>query len=250
MKIYIQGILNWTLFLFFTQIHTIPTPLATLLRTRPGFAITQQLTRYYTGSDFTFDQITGKNARTSAKIGLFDDGKTTPLCLGSIPYEQRHIDQLHIFCKNLSSDKKVGLHTLNEPWECDVSGLSDLVKNNSSIITQFHYPTRDYSTPSMKHIVQAVYNLENRDADHTLALVHCKAGRGRSATIVAAYLMTQFHKNNNLDKSSIKEIEDYLRYRRPIVKLDSSQKNALTKFYEELTRTDNFENLYQKYHTK
>ncbi|ODV77145.1 phosphatases II, partial [Suhomyces tanzawaensis NRRL Y-17324] len=58
----------------------------------------------------------------------------------------------------------------------------------------FH-PLTDHEAPSMDMLLRVVKELDEylSETDH-LAVVHCKAGRGRSGTVVCAYLMYQFSK--------------------------------------------------------
>lgn len=58
-------------------------------------------------------------------------------------------------------------------------------------------------------------------------LIHCMAGKSRSATIVIAFLMKEFGINFNTSLKTIK-------YKRPIVEPNESFTNQLKKYYENL----------------
>lgn len=227
---------------------------ATIMRTRIGFHISRYYNKIRYGSDFNFNQMAGDpidqdsklthrndeiniTRDQTGKILAIHDGKNTPLMLGSIPATQNHIHHLN------PQDHRVGIFTLNEPWECNATGLSHLTKNNAQI-TQFHYPTADFSAPSFIDLIRAVRDLENRDTNNLqVSLVHCKAGRGRSATVIACYIAHVIHKAHI--ETTPEKIEAYIVARRPQVRLDHGQKEALSFFYSKLKEAGNFNNLYR-----
>lgn len=57
-------------------------------------------------------------------------------------------------------------------------------------IEQLHLPTLDFSPPTLDHIRRGVdFITERAEAGHSV-YVHCKAGRGRSATVALCWLMS------------------------------------------------------------
>ena len=56
-------------------------------------------------------------------------------------------------------------------------------------IQQLHIPTVDFTPPSVADVDVAVSFIEDHVARGESVYVHCKAGRGRSATIVLCWLM-------------------------------------------------------------
>ena len=170
-----------------------------------------------------------------------NDGKKTPLILGSIPRNQNDIDKLKS-SYNLSKQDEISIFTLNRQFECDWSGLSKLSMQDKTLNFS-RYPTTDYSAPLFIDLIRAVRDLENRDdCNHGLAYVHCKAGRGRSATGVAAYLINVLHKVNI--NTSPKQIEAYLQLHRPQVRLNDDHNAALINFELALKKAGSFEELY------
>jgi len=178
----------------------------------------------------------------SGTILMINDGKQTPLLLGSIPHKQEHIAQLH---KTLWSapnpQAPILLVTLTEQWECDISGLTDLLQQNKQLV-QCHYPTRDRTPPTFVDLLCAVQDVETRDARaQTICLVHCKYGRGRSALVVAAYLAHVLYSSGY--EPVPKHIEAYLAARRPGVFLQDNQRDALAYFCVALQKASSFEAL-------
>jgi hypothetical protein len=240
-----------------------------------GSAIAFWPSRWYNkiwyGRLFTFNRIAGekivhqeasisKNLRTfkvgaisfqihEGKLVGMNDGKKTPLVLGSIPCTPKHIALLRRTYA-LNATDSIAIHTLNRTFERDWAGLSDLQAQDSSLRV-IQYPTIDYGAPSFINVLRAVRNLENRDSGkEKLALVHCKAGRGRSATVIAAYLIHLFHQVpaealQGLDVIAL--IEDYLKLIRPQVSLNADHKKALRNFSVRLKAAGSLQNLIEQH---
>ena len=58
-------------------------------------------------------------------------------------------------------------------------------------MVQFRLPTVDFTHPTLDNIEKGVAFIDSEIAKGHKVYVHCKAGRGRSATIVACWLMKQ-----------------------------------------------------------
>ena len=56
-------------------------------------------------------------------------------------------------------------------------------------IEQLWLPTIDFQPPSLTHVIQGVEFLQAKVSRQETVYVHCKAGRGRSATIVLCWLI-------------------------------------------------------------
>ena len=56
-------------------------------------------------------------------------------------------------------------------------------------IVQLQVPTIDFTVPSLEHVQQAVAFMNEHLSRGDGVYVHCKAGRGRSATVVLCWLM-------------------------------------------------------------
>ncbi|XP_024966721.1 putative dual specificity protein phosphatase DSP8 [Cynara cardunculus var. scolymus] len=113
-----------------------------------------------------------------------------------------------------------GVITLNEPYET----LVPTSLYRAYDIDHLVIPTRDYLfAPSFVDIDRAV-NFIHKNASHgRTTYVHCKAGRGRSTTIVLCYLVEYKH----MTPASALE---YVRSRRPRVLLAPSQWKAVQEY--------------------
>ncbi|CAM8984522.1 hypothetical protein QQ045_000542 [Rhodiola kirilowii] len=114
-----------------------------------------------------------------------------------------------------------GVITLNEPYETLVP--SSLYQANG--IDHLLIPTRDYCfAPSLRDICKAVNFIHEKSSLGQTTYVHCKAGRGRSTTIVLCYLVK--HRGMTPDAAYA-----YVKSIRPRVRLASAQWQAVVQYY-------------------
>ncbi|KAE8693896.1 putative dual specificity protein phosphatase DSP8 [Hibiscus syriacus] len=114
-----------------------------------------------------------------------------------------------------------GVITLNEPYETLVP--TSLYHNHG--INHLVIPTRDYCfAPSLTSICRAIDFIHKNASHGQTTYVHCKAGRGRSTTIVLCYLV--YYK-----QMTPAGAYDYVKSIRPRVRLASSQWQAVEEFY-------------------
>ena len=83
---------------------------------------------------------------------------------------------------------------------------------------QFHVP--DVTVPDGAVLTAAVSWMDEQLADGRTVLVHCAKGRGRSATVLAAYLM-------KTEGMTFDAVRDLLRSRRELVKLEDRHRRVL-----------------------
>ncbi|CAN6288772.1 unnamed protein product [Urochloa humidicola] len=115
-----------------------------------------------------------------------------------------------------------GVVTLNESYErlvprslYEAHGIENLV-----------LPTRDYLyAPSFVNLCEAADFIHRNALSGKLTYVHCKAGRGRSTTVVICYLVQ--YKN-----MTPAEAYEHVRMHRPRVLLASAQWQAVQEFYQ------------------
>ncbi|XP_010924454.1 phosphatidylglycerophosphate phosphatase PTPMT2 [Elaeis guineensis] len=134
------------------------------------------------------------------------------ILLGAVPFPKHvpHLQQLGVR----------GVITLNEPYETLVP--SSLYQAHG--IDHLVIPTRDYLfAPSLVDINRAVDFIHRNASNGRITYVHCKAGRGRSTTIVLCYLVEYKH----MTPASALE---YVRSRRPRVLLAPSQWRAVQEY--------------------
>ena len=179
----------------------------------------------------------------AGRIMAVHDGKKVPLLLGSIPRYKENLAEIkkHV---NLSEQDKIGLYTLNRAFERNWAGLTELEKTEP--IISHKYPTTDFGAPKFIDLVRAVRDLDKRDeTEEKIAYVHCKAGRGRSAVTVDAYLMHVCNKAGIAATPA--HIEEYLKAQRNQVQLNAEHHEILEKFAHELKESGNFEALYARH---
>ncbi|CAL5432564.1 unnamed protein product [Camellia sinensis] len=114
-----------------------------------------------------------------------------------------------------------GVITLNEPYETLVPTSLYLAHGIDHLVL----PTRDYLfAPSLSDICQAVDFIHENASCGRSTYVHCKAGRGRSTTIVICYLVQHKQMMPEAAYSYVKSI-------RPRVLLAPSQWQAVLDYY-------------------
>ncbi|KAG4144310.1 hypothetical protein ERO13_D05G028800v2 [Gossypium hirsutum] len=134
------------------------------------------------------------------------------LLLGAVPFPKdvRRLKQLGVG----------GVITLNEPFETLVS--TSLYRAHG--IDHLVIPTRDYLfAPSISDISKAVAFIHKNACCCRTTYVHCKAGRGRSTTVVLCYLV----EHKQMTPAGALE---YVQSRRPRVLLAPSQWKAVMEY--------------------
>ncbi|KAJ8556449.1 hypothetical protein K7X08_032201 [Anisodus acutangulus] len=133
--------------------------------------------------------------------------------LGAVPFQSD--------VKRLKELGVSGVVTLNEPYETLVP--TSLYEAHG--IRHLVLPTRDYVfAPSLNNICQAVGFIHENASNGKSTYVHCKAGRGRSTTIVLCYLVKYKQMTPN-------DAYNYVKAIRPRVLLASAQRQAVEEFY-------------------
>ncbi len=187
------------------------------------------LNRAYYGKVYSFDLIMQSEQSNlglrgpvverdgSGQITRIDDGLGIPILLSTIPYQQAHFEEVK---KTIKSENFV-IYSFNLDFERRWSNLYDLAKKNPGITVKL-YPTVDYTAPSKVDLLRFVLDLFYREAP---GLVQCRAGQGRSATAVGAYLMLIGFMAGQ--QPEVDEIEKYLKGKRSRVSFNASHRQAL-----------------------
>ncbi len=97
----------------------------------------------------------------------------------------------------------------------------DLEFYEENNIAHIRFMVPDVAVPDHQTISEAVAWVEARIAEGRTVLVHCAKGRGRSAALVAAYLM-------KTEGMSYEEAEEHLVNRRSLTKLEGRHRRVLT----------------------
>jgi protein-tyrosine phosphatase len=92
-------------------------------------------------------------------------------------------------------------------------------------IAHIRFKIPDVSIPDHQTISEAVAWVDEQIAEGRTVLVHCAKGRGRSAALVAAYLMKS-------EGMSYEEAEAHLVNRRSLTKLEGRHRRVLTSWNE------------------
>ncbi|XP_014506068.1 putative dual specificity protein phosphatase DSP8 [Vigna radiata var. radiata] len=138
------------------------------------------------------------------------------ILLGAVPFP---IDVPHL--KELGVR---GVITLNESYETLVPTTLYYTHGINHLVI----PTRDYYfAPSLHDIRRAVNFIHENALSGRTTYVHCKAGRGRSTTIVICYLV--HHKMMTPDAAY-----NYVKSIRPRVLLASSQWQVVQEYYHHI----------------
>ena len=82
-------------------------------------------------------------------------------------------------------------------------------------IAHRQYRVPDVTVPSEEILTDAVDWIAAQIHDGRVVLIHCAKGRGRSATVLAAYLM-------DAEGMTFDEVDDLLTTKRPLVKLQDA----------------------------
>jgi protein-tyrosine phosphatase len=96
----------------------------------------------------------------------------------------------------------------------------DIACYNRHGITHIQFKVPDVGVPSGAVISDAVAWIREQIADGRTVLVHCAKGRGRSATLLAAYFM--LHEDMSFDQAN-----DLMKSKRKLTKLEERHRKAL-----------------------
>ena len=119
-----------------------------------------------------------------------------------------------------------------------LSGIVDIRAERQGAVEQYqahnisylHLPVFDMLVPSAEQIDRAVEFTHQQITHGGKVLIHCAKGRGRSAVLVAAYLM----KYNGM---SFGEAQQFLESKRRLVKLESRHEKSAEAWYATHTTT-------------
>lgn len=97
-------------------------------------------------------------------------------------------------------------------------------------IEQFRMPTIDFTHPEFDDVCNAVKFIDSKIADDEKVYIHCKAGRGRSATVAICWLM-------KAKQISAAEAQRWLDEKRPHVNHHLPDRPVVKRFEREFVKT-------------
>ena len=77
-------------------------------------------------------------------------------------------------------------------------------------IEQFRMPTTDFTPPRLADVRRAVAFIASKADRGETVYVHCKAGRARSATVVACWLMYRYRITANEAVSRLRQVRPHI----------------------------------------
>ena len=98
-------------------------------------------------------------------------------------------------------------------------------------IAHVQYKVPDVTSPNAEILTEAVDWMAEEIADGRVVLVHCAKGRGRSAAVMAAYLMRE-------EGMSFDEANALMKSKRTLTKLEDRHRSILDPWLESQTSTE------------
>jgi atypical dual specificity phosphatase len=101
----------------------------------------------------------------------------------------------------------------------------DVALYDENGITHIRYEVPDVTVPNEEIITHAVDWMKQEIDDGRVVLVHCAKGRGRSATLVAAYLMRE-------EGMTFNEANKLMKHKRPLTNLEVKHHHRLRQWID------------------
>ncbi len=147
--------------------------------------------------------------------------------LGAVP-----LDILDHY-KHLKNDLGI-THVLSVVEDFELSIQSSQWQDGG--ITNQIVPVEDFHAVPLETIKSCVENLRQLLMSGKKVYIHCKGGRGRSATIVICYLL-KYGLSDGTQFQSVQEVYDFVKSKRPVINLNPAQREAPNDYYTFLKNT-------------
>lgn len=151
---------------------------------------------------------------------------TPSIVLGAIPLEN-HISRLRTEVNSVL--------TMLEPFEVEAGLVRAAITSDweQEGISHKHIHAEDFKGVPVDQIKDGVEFLRAQIEEGKKVYVHCKAGRGRSATIVVCYLLKYGIKDSNIALNSFKDVFDFVKSKRSRINLNTRQRRAIAAYCQD-----------------
>jgi atypical dual specificity phosphatase len=141
-----------------------------------------------------------------------------PLYLGMIPlvYIKDELLSLKIDC----------VISLVEPFEMEESFAGSPIEHNewnNNGVRTFAIPTPDYEPLNINTLINTIKIIDDELQNGKTVYIHCKAGVGRSASVVVGYIMKKY-------KMNVDDAIEYVKKYRSSISLNPKQKETLFEY--------------------
>lgn len=181
-----------------------------------------------------------KRKKIVYRISLFVTIVFKAIRPNSHPWWHEVAPKLHLGAiplKNFRHDEKIAnrlgakaVLSLLEDFEFKTKGIKSKPVNNYDWrrlgVTHLIIPSVDFKPLPLETLEQGVAFLEENIENGVSCYVHCKAGKGRSAAMVVAYLLKKGVVN------SVDEGVDYLKKKRPFISIPKHKRHTLEHYYQ------------------
>lgn len=132
--------------------------------------------------------------------------------------------------QTLKDEKINSVLTILEDFEVEEGLVTPISSRDwkESNIEHYHLCVQDFFGVPSNKIHEGVVWMHGQITQNKKVLVHCKAGRGRSATAVISYLLKYGHDNSKYN--NFREAYDFVKALRPQININSGQQSTIEEY--------------------